>query len=269
MSGDRSLSFYWGVFFGVMTGVLILVAMVFFFPSRQNRELASAQETAGAAPTAASEVPAQTDSSFRPAAKTLRRTPAPSRASRLRAPSDPAESLALIKELVTVPAGTRLDVLLDQRLSTETNQVGDSFRVSLARALVINGETVLEQGTRFTGKIIDLERPGKVSGVAKITLVLTIVSINGESTAEVQTVPLIREGETTKGKDAVKVGVGAGIGAVIGRIFGGGGGAAKGAAVGAAGGAGAVAATRGKDLVLAPEQELTFTLAKNATFEAR
>lgn len=175
-----------------------------------------------------------------------------------------APRLEPVARSVTIPAGTRLDVVLGQRLSTATNQVGDTFEASLVRPVVISGETVLEQGSTVTGRITDLEQPGRATGVAKMTLTLVGVYAPGENTVSLQTIPLVMEGKITKAEDAAKVGIGTAIGAAIGAIFGGGRGAAKGAAVGAGGGTGVVLTTRGEDLVLAPEQELTFTLARNA-----
>lgn len=181
--------------------------------------------------------------------------------------SEQAVSLAPVPQVpilrsITIPAGTRLEVVLDRQLSTGTNRVGDSFPVSLARGVVIDGQTVLEQGTRLTGEITALERPGRVSGVAKMTLVLK----NADS-MPIETAPLTFEGEASKGSDAAKVGIGAGIGAAVGALFGGKKGAAKGTAVGAGGGAGAVLATRGEELVLAPEQGLTFILSREMTVQ--
>lgn len=179
-------------------------------------------------------------------------------------PDESAPRLAPVVRSVTIPAGTKLDVVLGQRLSTATNQVGDTFEASLVRPVVISGETVLEQGSTVTGRITDLERPGRTTGVAKLTLTLVGVYAPGENTVSLQTISLAMEGKTTKAEDAVKVGIGTAIGTAVGAIFGGRRGAAKGAAVGAGGGAGVVLTTRGEDLVLAPEQELTFTLAVNA-----
>lgn len=169
---------------------------------------------------------------------------------------------APIVRLVTIPAGTRLEVVLDRQLSTGTNDVGDPFPVSLARAVVVDGQTILAEGTRLTGEITALEKPGRVSGVAKMTLVLQ--SVNG---AAIDTAPLTLEGEASKGRDAATVGIGAGIGAAIGAILGGGSGAAKGTAIGAGGGTGTVLATKGQDLVLEPEKALTFTLSRNVEIE--
>lgn len=173
-------------------------------------------------------------------------------------------SPAPVARSAMIPAGTRLDVILGQRLSTETNQVGDTFEATLVRPVVISGETVLEQGATVTGRITNLQRPGRTTGVAKLTLTLIGVYASGENTVSLKTIPLAMEGKTTRGEDARDVGIGTGIGTAVGAIFGGRRGAATGAVAGAGGGTAVVLATRGEDLVLAPERELTFTLSTNA-----
>lgn len=181
-------------------------------------------------------------------------------------PEGPPAQLLPQPKFVVIPAGTLLEIFLDQRLSTETNQPGHGFRAVLSQSIVVNGETLIGQGAILTGSITGLERPGRVKGVASFDLVLTGIHQDGEgATIPIRTETLHLEGEGSKVKDAAKVGIGAAIGAGIGAIFGGGKGAAKGAAVGAGGGAGTALATRGEDLVLPPEQELTFTLARNVT----
>lgn len=166
---------------------------------------------------------------------------------------------APVARSVEIPAGTRLEVVLDRQLSTRTNNVGDSFPVSLTRAVDIDGQTILAEGTRLTGEITVLEKPGRASGIAQMTLVLK--SAGG---VPINTSPLTFEGEATKGQDAAKIGIGAGIGAAVGALFGGKKGAAKGTAVGAGGGTGVVLTTRGQDLILEPERALTFVLSRNA-----
>jgi outer membrane lipoprotein SlyB len=80
-----------------------------------------------------------------------------------------------------------------------------------------------------------------------------------------QTDTLSFEAESTKKKDATKVGIGAGLGAVIGAIAGGGKGAAIGAAVGAGAGGATVVATRGKEVVLDAEHKLSFELRRDVS----
>lgn len=165
---------------------------------------------------------------------------------------------------VTLPANTALPLEITTALSSETATVEMPVRARLRSAVSLEGDTVLPAGTVLIGQVIDVERPGRVQGRARLAVRFTEAEVNGEREV-VRTNPITWEGEASKGEDATKIGAGAGIGAAIGGILGGGGGAAKGAAIGGAAGTGAVLATRGKDVEVASGSDVAATLATPAT----
>src|SRR5215471_13250689 len=59
--------------------------------------------------------------------------------------------------MVTVPAGTELNVILIDPLSSDKNNPGDKFMASLAEPLVIGGKTVAAKGTKVQGRVVDAE----------------------------------------------------------------------------------------------------------------
>lgn len=165
-----------------------------------------------------------------------------------------------IPRTVTVPAGTMISVRLDETLSSERNQSGDSFRAVLDQPLAVDGVVVAERGARVMGRIIDSDRAGRVKGVALLTLELTQLSTSDGQKVKIQTETFNKHGDTSKKADAVKIGAAAAIGAAIGAIAGGGKGAAIGAGAGGAAGTGGVMATRGKDAEVPVETKLSFRL---------
>lgn len=171
-------------------------------------------------------------------------------------------------EWVAIPAGTKIPVFLNNRISTEKNKAGDIFSVEVAEAVVDQGRTILPRGLKAVGQIVGLERPGKVSGLASLSLVLNSIGPYSEPFElsgrffSLETESLILQGEANKGGDAEKIGFWASIGAAVGGILGGKEGAVKGAALGAGAGTAQTLATRGKDLVLAPETKLEFQVLK-------
>ncbi len=180
-------------------------------------------------------------------------------------PPEPPSPPEPVYEQVVLPAGTRLALLLNTEVSTDRNTVGDTFPIEIVEPVVVGGRVVLQERTPAVGRIVALERPGRVSGVASISLVLHSITLDeGLSPGPVllETEPVVFSGEATKGEDATKVGVGAGIGALIGGLFGGSDGAATGAAIGAGAGAAVVMTTRGQDLVLPPEMKLEFLVTR-------
>jgi len=160
---------------------------------------------------------------------------------------------------VTVPSGKVLTVRLSDAVGSKLSQPGQSFGGSLAKAVVVNGETVIPAGAKVSGEVVDAKPLGRFAGGALLQLRLNSISIDGEE-MPVQTATFT---QTVKGKGkrtAVMAGGGAGLGALIGGLAGGGKGAAIGAAAGAGAGTGGAAFTGNKEIVLPAESAVPFTL---------
>lgn len=119
---------------------------------------------------------------------------------------------------------------------------------------------IAKKGARVEGVIIDSDPGDKVKGVASITVSLESLTLADGRTVRLATSHFTHQAQTTKKKDATKIGVGAGVGAAIGAIAGGGKGAAIGAGVGGAAGTGAVLATRGDPAVIPAETRVRVAL---------
>ena len=165
-----------------------------------------------------------------------------------------------VPRTVTVPAGTLISVRMDETLSSERNQSGDSFRAVLDKPLAVDGVVVAERGARVSGRVIDSQRAGRVKGVALLTMELTQLNTSDGQKVKIQTETFNKHGDSSKKSDGVKIGAAAAIGAAIGAIAGGGKGAAIGAGAGGAAGTGGVMATRGKDAEVPVETKLSFRL---------
>src|SRR6185503_186966 len=149
----------------------------------------------------------------------------------------------VVKEF-TVPAGTSLAVTVLSNLGSETSQVEDVVKGSLAKPIVIDGTTVAPQGAEVRGVVSDAKKSGRVKGKASLGIAFDRLTVRGE-TLRMQTAPVVLEAQDKKSDDVKKGGLGAGLGAVVGGIAGGGSGAAIGAV---AGGAGTVLATKGREV---------------------
>ena len=160
---------------------------------------------------------------------------------------------------VTVPSGKVLTVRLSDAVGSKLSQAGQSFGGSLAKAVVVEGETVIPAGAKVSGEVVDAKPLGRFAGGALLQLRLNSVTIDGEE-MPVQTATFT---QTLKGKGkrtAVMAGGGAGLGALIGGLAGGGKGAAIGAAAGAGAGTAGTAFTGNKEIVLPAESAVPFTL---------
>jgi len=166
---------------------------------------------------------------------------------------------------VTLEAGTMLPVRIGETVSSARNQLGDSFLATLDIALVLDGFIIAERGSRVEGRVVELEPAGRARGVSHLGIELVRLSTTDGQRIRIRTEPYRKDGPTSTGTDAAKIGAGAAIGAAIGAIAGGGKGAAIGAGVGGAAGAGDVLLTRGKATEIPVETRLTFRVQEPVT----
>lgn len=176
--------------------------------------------------------------------------------------------LAPVSVPVTLPEGTILAVRTTSTMSTNIQSSGQSFVAHLTQPLLLNGREIAGRGAEVEGRIADADKGGRVKNVATIAVQLTRLRLVDGKMIDISTNTLTIEADSTKGKDATKIGIGSGVGAAIGAIAGGGKGAAIGAATGAGAGTGVVLATRGDPAVIPSESVLSFTLRSPATIAA-
>jgi len=190
------------------------------------------------------------------------RGPSAASADSIAASSGTAHDRQVAEPKVVVPEGTRLRVSLTDTVSSDKSRPGDAFLGVLAEPIVIDGNTLVEKGTKVRGLVVDAKESGRVKGRASIQLTLTEIMRSG-STLNISTKPYSAVAESTKKRDAAIIGGGAGVGAAIGALAGGGKGALIGAGIGGGAGTGTVLATKGKEIHYPPETRLTFTLARS------
>jgi hypothetical protein len=178
-----------------------------------------------------------------------------------------APSVPEFKE-VTLPAGTTLRLDLQSAVASDSSRVEDTVRAALRQPVVLDGQTVLPVGTELVGTVTDVERAGRVKGLARVAYRFSSLRHDAER-YDIRTASITHQAQPTKKKDAVKIGIGAGAGAAIGAILGGGDGAAKGAAIGGAGGTGAVLATRGDEVRRGPGADVTTRLTAPLTIRVK
>ena len=194
---------------------------------------------------AASAAPAQPEASKPGTAAATPESPAAAPAQPPSKP-EPAPPPAPAFREVTIPAGTSLSVTLLSAVASNTSQVEDPIKGSIAKAVTISGVTALPVGTQMLGSVTEAAESGRVKGKASVAFRFDRLVVDGE-TVRVQTANVRREAAGDTKSDVKKGGLGAGAGAIVGGVLGGG----KGAAVGAvAGGAGTVLATKGKEVEL-------------------
>ena len=171
-------------------------------------------------------------------------------------------------EEMTVPEGTPIHVTLDQAIASDQSRPGDHFEVTVSEPVIIDGKTVIPQGTYAEGIVVDAHQSGRLKGRARLQLALESVSMNGQNYG-MRTSSSWRSGRDHKKHNWAWIGSGAGGGALIGALAGGGKGALIGGPVGAGAGVMAAYFTGKKDIHLRPETPLTFRLADPVTIPVK
>ena len=162
---------------------------------------------------------------------------------------------------IVVPEGTRIEVVLDQSLSSKTASEGQSFSATVVDPIVADGQEVIPKGAHARGVVTSAKAAGRFKGASELGLALRTIEVNGQRyEVRASTPELSKKG---KGKrTGAMVGGGAGGGALIGGLAGGGKGALIGGLIGAGAGTGGAAFTGNRDVELPAETGLTFRLVK-------
>lgn len=159
-------------------------------------------------------------------------------------------------QTMVIPAGTSVVASLDTRLTTKTNQTGDSFGATTTEPIIVDGRTVVPTGSRIHGVLRDVEASGRIKGRAQMTLVYLDIADSEGRTHPVSALPLTLQADSRTTGDVEKIAAGGVLGAIVGGIAGG----KKGALIGAGAGAGAgtvlMLATQGDEVVLEAGQRL-------------
>ena len=178
-----------------------------------------------------------------------------------------AQDSPMVSPPLTAKPGTILTVRINEPLSSDHNKVGDIFSATLTQPLIVLGIVVARHGQTAAGRVVDVKKAGKVSGVSRLGITLTNLTLVDGQTVPIQSQLLYRNGPTSVERDVAGVAAATGFGAAVGAAANWGKGAAVGAAVGAAAGTIGVLLTRGYPTVVGPETLLTFEVTAPVTIE--
>jgi hypothetical protein len=184
-------------------------------------------------------------------------------------------------ERVTVPAGTRVAVVLENGISTRNAKAGDSVYLRTSFPITQNNRVVIPIGSYVRGELLDSKRPGRIKGRGEFRMRLnTLIFPNGYTVSLIGAPRTADSGgnETTdsegkvtggggKGKDAATVATTTVTGTGIGAIAGGAKGAGIGAGAGGLAGLAAVLLTRGPEAQLPRGSTLDIVLERDLSLE--
>lgn len=183
---------------------------------------------------------------------------------------------------LTVPAGTRLAVVLENGISTRSAKAGDSLYFHTAFPVTQNNQVVIPVGSYLRGSLLESKRPGRIKGHGEFRMRLESLILPNGYTVDLLAAPRSADtggkettdsegkvtGEGGKGKDAGTVATTTVTGAGIGAIAGGGKGAGIGAGIGGLVGLGAVLLTRGPEAQLPRGTMLDIVLERELALDS-
>jgi hypothetical protein len=185
-------------------------------------------------------------------------------------------------ERVTVPAGTRVAVILENGLSTRNAKAGDSVYLRTSFPITQNNRVVVPVGSYVRGELLESKRPGRIKGRGEFRMRLnTLIFPNGYTVSLISAPRTADSGgkETTdsegkvigeggKGRDAATVATTTVTGTGIGAIAGGAKGAGIGAGAGGLAGLAAVLLTRGPEAQLPRGSTLDIVLERDLSLDS-
>ncbi len=200
---------------------------------------------------------------------------------KLIAPNGDVKS-AMPENVLTIPAGTKIPLVLKQTIYTKNAKENDAVYAATNFPVVVDGQMVIPPGTYVQGVVSQVRRAGRVKGRAELLVHFTSMIYPSGYTVllpgAVEGAPDIEgkvkdkegtvEGSGSKGKDAKTIGTGAGYGTMIGAAAGQSAkGALMGGGIGAAAGLAAVLFTRGPDLKVETGTAIDMVLERPVTVD--
>lgn len=170
---------------------------------------------------------------------------------------------ASAQDMVTLPAGTRLSLVLETTVSSASNSVGDRV-VAKTRLNVRDrrGQIVIPAGTEVRGRVTSADPGGKMKGRARLGITFDRVVLRGEE-HPMTTTRIYVQAKSQAKRDAAGVAAGTIGGAVVGGIVGGKKGARIGAVTGAGAGTAAAVSTRGPQVTFSAGSRRTVNLTRS------
>lgn len=204
--------------------------------------------------------------------------PAPSSAPAAVAPASPAAK----PEMIEVPGGTHIPLVLHNAISTRSARPGDPVYFETLFPVMIDGHVVIPAGSYMSGEVTDAKRAGRVKGRAELGIKLTTIILPNSYMVNLNAMPnsagsgggeTVNDegkviGDSDKASDAGTVIKSTAAGAGIGGIAGGARGAGIGAGIGAVAGLGAVLLSRGPDAELPRGSTIEAVIDRSIFLEA-
>ena len=203
---------------------------------------------------------------YQPPPEPARQEPAaPAPARRSSSPprsSSPAPAREPASPGVTLDAGTKFNVGVSSQISSETSNPGDTWTGEVKEAVIVGNTVVIPAGAQVTG-VVRAAQPAARGNRAFLVLGVQSVNVNGKTLDVSASTDSIIAG-SPRARNLGAIAGGAAAGALIGKAVGGSGkGALIGGLIGGAAATGAVAKSKGYQVVVKEGTVIDFTVNHN------
>lgn len=183
---------------------------------------------------------------------------------------------------VTVPAGTKIPLVLKHAISTKSVRPGDPVYLETTFPVAQNNRMLIPAGTYVQGVVDSVKRAGRVSGRAELLMHFTtlifpngytvsfpgaVEGVPGADNSKVKDKEGTIQADSQKGKDATTIAQTTGTGAAVGALAAGGKGAGIGAGAGGAVGLATILLSRGQDVRMEAGATVEMELQRPLTLE--
>jgi len=123
----------------------------------------------------------------------------------------------------TLPAGSMMDLTIDQQLGTQTSHTGDTFSATVANAVIAqNGRTTIPAGAKVWGHVSGVTRASNAAQTAALVLDFDSLTFNGRTypfEANITATNLQKQGGASTNETVKSAAIGAAAGAVLGAVL--------------------------------------------------
>ena len=180
----------------------------------------------------------------------------------VRADERQVESLRVEFEELVVGAESVIGLRLEAAVSSTTAQVEDPVEAVVTRDVLVGGRVAVAAGTRARGFVTLVEHGGRLRDPARLRIRFSELTLPDGTRLEIDSNPIIREGDAPGDESAAAIGGSAIGGAILGGILGGARGVLIGGTAGAGAGAAVAMATGPDPAVLAAGTQVTIRLLR-------
>ena len=165
-----------------------------------------------------------------------------------------------------LPAGTRIQVQMDNEINSRISGVNDTFTAAIAKPVVIRETVVLPTGTIVEGRITKVKRAGAGGRNGDLIVLFETMRLESGASREISGILVNNlRAKTSQTANLLTVFGGAALGGVFGAITKIDNGALIGAGIGAAAGTSVAFLKKGKEVGIKANEKFEIELTKNVT----